>query len=150
MYSSTAWTHNCALRNALGLVRTGGYVLIQVPNCGSFQFERRGPVWFHFDVGRHVNYFTQRSLKRLVVSAGASIIQYRYRSYVDHFNPSILALERSIWDRSHAEEDSRNLAGIRRPSRLENWMSLLGSFALKPERKYGCIVIVVRKERIKS
>jgi SAM-dependent methyltransferase len=134
-----------ALSNALELVGTGGHLVIEVPNCGSFQFENRGPAWFHFDVGRHVNYFTPRALGKLVEGQGATIEQYYYYQYLNYFLPLTLALETSLWDRSHAEEDSGNLARIRRPSKLENWMSLPGSFALKAERKYGCMGIVVRK-----
>jgi SAM-dependent methyltransferase len=134
-----------AIRNVLELVRTGGHLVIEVPNCGSFQFGNRGPAWFHFDVGRHVNYFTRRGLKRLIEGHAAEVVKYFYLQYLDHFTPSRLAHEISLWDRSHKEEDSSNLAGIHMPSKLQNWMSLLGSFALKPERKYGCLGIVVRK-----
>ena len=134
-----------AVRNALQLVRPGGHLVIEVPNCRSFQFASRGPAWFHFDVGRHLNYFTPRGLKRLVEGQSAQVIKYFYRQYLDHFLPSRRALETSLWDRCRAEEDGGNLAGIRRPSRLENWGSLLYSFAMKPERKYGCIGIIARK-----
>jgi len=134
-----------ALSNALELVRTGGHLVIEVPNCGSFQFKNRGPAWRHFDVGRHVSYFTPHGLGRLIEGHAAEVVQYFYRQYLDHFLPSTLAQEIFLWDRSLAEEDSSNLAGIRRPSKRENWMSLLGSFALKSERKYGCVGIVVRK-----
>lgn len=134
-----------ALDNVLGLVRTGGHVVIEVPNCGSFQFAHRGPVWFHFDVGRHVNYFTPRGLTRLLGGRSAEIVKYYYCNYLDYFTASRIALESSVWERSQTEEIHSNLAGVRRPSKLENWMSLLGSFALKPERKYECFGVVVRK-----
>jgi 2-polyprenyl-3-methyl-5-hydroxy-6-metoxy-1,4-benzoquinol methylase len=135
------------VRNALELVRAGGHVVIEVPNCASFQFEIRGPAWFHFDVGRHVNYFTPRALATLIElhGAGAKAVRYYYRKYVEHFTPEAISHEMSLWDRSHIEEISSNLAGIRRPSKLENWMSLLGSFALKPMRKYEAVGIVARK-----
>jgi SAM-dependent methyltransferase len=134
-----------AVNNALTLVKTGGHVLIEVPNCGSFQFARRGPAWFHFDAGRHVNYFTPRGLNRLVEGCGAEFVKYYFRQYVDHFLPSRLDTEILLWDRSFEEQVSSNLAGLRKPSKLENWLSLLGSFAMRPERKYGCLGIVVRK-----
>jgi 2-polyprenyl-3-methyl-5-hydroxy-6-metoxy-1,4-benzoquinol methylase len=133
------------IRNALELLRTGGHLVIEVPNCHSFEFETRGPAWFHFDVGRHVNYFTPSALKRLVTQQAAEVVQFYYYQYVEHFLPGMIVTESSLWDRSHAEEESRNLAGIRRPSRLENWASLLGSFAMKRERKYRCVGIVARK-----
>ncbi len=133
------------MNNAIGLLRVGGHLVVEVPNCGSFQFETRGPAWFHFDVGRHVNYFTKQALQRLVEEHKATLVQVYYCQYLDHFLPVTLATETSIWDRYRAEEDGNNLAGIRRPSRLENWTSLLRSFAMKPERKYRCVGIVARK-----
>ena len=134
-----------AISNALQLVRTGGYLVIEVPNCGSFEFQTRGPAWFHFDVGRHLNYFTQRSLEKLINQQAVDIVQHYYREYVDHFIPSTLAIETSLWDQAH-EECPGNLVGIRRPSRLENWLSLARSVALTPERKYRCVGIVARKK----
>lgn len=132
--------------NALEILRPGGHLVVEVPNCHSFQFEARGPAWFHFDVGRHVNYFTLHALERLVEQQAAKVMQYYYYAYVDHFLPSTLAIESSLWKRSHTEEDSSNLLGIRKPSGLENWISLLSSFAMKPERKYQCVGVVARKE----
>jgi len=135
------------IRNALQLVRAGGHVVIDVPNCTSFQFAIRGPACFQFDVGRHVNYCTPRALATLIEQhgAGAEAVRFYYRKYVDHFTPKAISHEMSLFDRSHIEEISGNLAGIRRPSKLENWMSLLGSFALKPMRKYDAVGIVARK-----
>jgi SAM-dependent methyltransferase len=134
-----------AVHNAFQLVRPGGYLVIDVPNCGSFQFANRGPAWFHFDVGRHVNYFTTRGLSRLIEGHPVESIKFYYRQYLDHFLPSRLAIESSLWERCSAEEDSSNLIGIRRPSNLENWWSLLQSFAMRPEHKYGCMGIIARK-----
>ena len=132
------------INSALELVRSGGHLVIEVPNCHSFQFETRGPAWFHFDVGRHVNYFTPHALERLIAKKSADVIQFYYRQYLDHFSPSRLAIECSLWDQSERDEPG-SLAGVRRPSSLENWKSLLGSFAMKPERKYGCVGVVARK-----
>jgi hypothetical protein len=75
-----------------------------------------------------------------------TIARYYDHQYLEHFLPLTLAIETSLWNRAHAEQASGNLADIRRPSKLENWMSLLGSFAMKPERKYRWVGAVVRKE----
>ncbi len=56
---------NLAIRNALGLLRPDGFLVIEVPNCSCFQFQCRGVIWFHSDPGRHVNYFTPGSLRKL-------------------------------------------------------------------------------------
>ena len=132
---------------ALELLRTGGHVVIEVPNCASFEFAVRGPAWCHFDVGRHVNYFTPRAVATLIEKhgAGAQVVRSYYRKYVEHFRPATISQETALWDRSHKEEVGSNLTGIRRPSKLESWMNLLGSFALKRERKYEAVGIVVRK-----
>jgi SAM-dependent methyltransferase len=134
-----------AVGNALGLVRDGGRVVIEVPNCDSFQFATRGPTWFHFDVGRHVNYFTPRALARLLERQGAVVETHYYYAYLDHFLPERLDIEAAIWDRRHAEGPGENLAGVPRPSRTENWMSLFRSARLRPQHKYECQGIVARK-----
>jgi SAM-dependent methyltransferase len=135
------------IKNALELVRPGGHVVIEVPNCASFQFATRGPAWFHFDVGRHVNYFTPRALAKLIENhgAGAQTVRYYYRKYVDYFLQGTIKDELSLWDRTHQDDIGKSLADIRRPSRLENWMSLLTSFHLEPTRKYEAVIIVIRK-----
>lgn len=134
-----------AIRNALGLLRDGGHLVIEVPNCGSYQFAVRGPAWYHFDPGRHVNYFSRGSLKTLVEGYGAKIVRYFYSQYLTHFTPTRVLCEASGWDQCLVEDCRENLEGIRRPSRLENWRGLVESCALKAERKYECLGIVARR-----
>ena len=134
-----------AVRNALGLVRPGGYLAIEVPNCGSFQFQQRGPVWFHFDAGRHLNYFTKRSLERVFEHFPVEVTRFWYCQYQNHFHPARLAAELASWNALHAEQHEIDVSGIRKPSRMNNWLSLARTWALEPQRKYGCIGILVRK-----
>jgi SAM-dependent methyltransferase len=136
------------ISNALELLRTGGHLVMEVPNCSSFQYETRGPAWSHFDVGRHVNYFTPGALQRLIGghSTGVEVVRYYYRKYVEHFLPATLDHETRLWDRAYREEVGHNLAGVLRPSKSQSWMSLVRSFALKQERKYEAVGIVVRKK----
>ncbi len=51
-----------ALRNAFELLRPGGYLAIEVPNNEAIFAEQLGPAWFNCDAGRHLNFFTAKSL----------------------------------------------------------------------------------------
>ena len=134
-----------AVRNALGLIRNAGYLVVVVPNCSCFQFATRGPAWYHFDVGRHVNYFTSQALATLVERHEAVVTNYFYYSYLDHFLPPRLECETAIWDRQTKEQCPENLVDIPRPSKLRNWSSLFQSSRLRQERKYECLGIVARR-----
>jgi SAM-dependent methyltransferase len=50
-----------AIRQAAGLVRPGGYLVVEVPNNGSLFARTYGPSWFHADYGRHLNFFSNRA-----------------------------------------------------------------------------------------
>jgi SAM-dependent methyltransferase len=134
-----------AVANALRLARAGGRVIIEVPNCASFAWAERGPAWFHFDVGRHVNYFTPRALARLLERQGAVVESAFFYAYLVHFLPGRIATEAALWDLRAGDGPAANLEGIARPSRAAAWRGLFRSAALAPERKYECQGIIARK-----
>lgn len=72
-----------ALRRARGLLQTGGYLLLSVPNVGHWSVvEDLLAGEFHYlPAGilctTHVRFFTQRALEHLVAEAGFEIVQWR-------------------------------------------------------------------------
>jgi SAM-dependent methyltransferase len=58
------------LRAAHALLRSGGLILISLPNFGSWQARRFGADWFHLDLPRHRSHFTALGLDELMRRAG--------------------------------------------------------------------------------
>jgi SAM-dependent methyltransferase len=59
-----------ALGRAGEALRSGGWVLISVPNFGSWQRHRFGSRWYHLDLPRHRVHFTADALRRALERAG--------------------------------------------------------------------------------
>ncbi|HLG14587.1 MAG TPA: class I SAM-dependent methyltransferase [Blastocatellia bacterium] len=58
------------LLEARRVVRTGGTIIVQVPNVASYQARLFGPDWFALDVPRHRYHFTKRTLDLLMAECG--------------------------------------------------------------------------------
>ena len=58
-----------------GNLNEDGVMVIEVPNFGSWQSKWAGRRWLHLDIPRHVNHFTDDSLKMLVEKSGLQIIK---------------------------------------------------------------------------
>jgi len=63
------------LLRARELVRSGGLLVVAVPNFDSWQRRRFGGDWFHLDLPRHRSHFTPAGLERLLVSAGFESVE---------------------------------------------------------------------------
>jgi SAM-dependent methyltransferase len=135
-----------AVRSALSLLRPEGFLFIDVPNCGSFQFRDRGLVWFHADPGRHVNYFTIGALRRLLARENATELGTYYCQYLDHFLDYRIDLERLNWEGKRQSLDASHLEGLPPVSRLRLLGTLLRTCALPPDRKYGIVGVIARRE----
>ncbi|MEA3367741.1 MAG: class I SAM-dependent methyltransferase, partial [Planctomycetota bacterium] len=58
------------LRTARHLLRTGGYLMVIVPNFASLAADWFGSAWYGLDVPRHLTHFTQATLARHLEAAG--------------------------------------------------------------------------------
>jgi SAM-dependent methyltransferase len=61
-------------------LKTGGLLIAEVPNFGSWQSRLAGDKWLHLDVPRHLNHFTDVSFEKLLNKVGCSIIKKEYFS----------------------------------------------------------------------
>ncbi len=52
------------------ILKPGGYLLVAVPNFGSWEARWAGKSWFHLDVPRHLTHFTPRTLRPALKRAG--------------------------------------------------------------------------------
>lgn len=62
-----------ALERILELLKTGGYLVMSMPNQESWQAKALGPAWFHLDPPRHLYGFGPRSISRLLRKKGFRI-----------------------------------------------------------------------------
>jgi SAM-dependent methyltransferase len=60
------------------LLRSGGALLVSVPNFGSPEARLAGPGWFHLDAPRHLVHFTPGSLAALLEGAGLETLDSRF------------------------------------------------------------------------
>ena len=60
-----------AVSNAVSLLKPNGLLVIDVPNMDCVGFKKYGPVWWHTDAGRHLQFLTKASLTMLLVQARA-------------------------------------------------------------------------------
>jgi hypothetical protein len=77
-----------AVANASSLLSDNGLFVIDVPNMGCVGFDKYGPAWWHADVGRHLQFFTQASLTALLASASLCPVKWEYQGFVSQFTNS--------------------------------------------------------------
>jgi SAM-dependent methyltransferase len=63
------------LRAAANRLKSGGMLLIAIPNIASLQAKRLGNKWFHLDAPRHLFFWSPQDLARLVTEFGLHTVQ---------------------------------------------------------------------------
>jgi SAM-dependent methyltransferase len=134
-----------ALCNAHRLLLPGGSLLVEVPNFGAYSARRYGPSWSLCNVGRHLNFFTEKSLTRLFVETDYEIKDILYRQYVPQFESSRLILEQEKWDRLYANLEGAESRSPPRKSTADLWTGLAGTTFVHPSRKYEILAIMGTK-----
>lgn len=99
-----------ALSNAKRLLAPEGTAVIEVPNNAAAGFEMYGPGWFFADIPRHLQFFTEKSLRIALENAGLRVIRVYYTGYTRQFLPQWLAAQRQIRAKIGIEKD-REWAG---------------------------------------
>lgn len=130
---------NAAIGNASKLLRTGGLILVEVPNNAARAFGILAGEWPWADVPRHLNFFTRRSLEAILRRHGFEPQLVAYRGFTRHFSRDWIRSEDRI-RRIFAAAEARPDPGPR--SEWERWCDLIrGAFAA-PELKYDSIRVV--------
>ena len=76
---------HAALRSAVSILADDGTLVIEVPNCASLGFRTYGANWPWVDVPRHLTFFTEASLRRLLEAAGLRTNGVYYLGYTRQF-----------------------------------------------------------------
>ncbi|MDO9525932.1 MAG: class I SAM-dependent methyltransferase [Gemmobacter sp.] len=70
-----------ALRNAAELLKPGGILVVETPNNAALGLRQQGANWFWLDVPRHLNFFTEDSLRAFASRAGLKVTACEYWGY---------------------------------------------------------------------
>ena len=133
-----------ALENAASLLRPGGTLMAEVPNHECVGFQLSGPAWFHSDAGRHLHFFTRRSLEAAVRQVGLTPFRTSFVGYSRQY--LWLEAEQQVWDGLYRDRQDPD-AGFptpARPTRARNWKLLARTLLAPPENKYDSVRVYAR------
>jgi SAM-dependent methyltransferase len=134
-----------ALGQAADLLAEGGLLVVETPNNDAEGLRRSGLLWPWLDVPRHLNFFTERSLRELSEGLGLKVLECQFRGYTRQFNARWIHREasiREIYDRkTDGLSNGRPVLGS--PHRGANAWQLLATTAwASARRKYDSVRIV--------
>jgi SAM-dependent methyltransferase len=134
-----------AVRNAAKLLRPGGKLFCEVPNNESMIAEQSKLSWEHLDIPRHINFFSEKTLRKLMAAAGLTTSRTYFGGYTRYFGESYIATEQRIHDRLAAigtNSSTRNSPALA-------W-KLLTKTALAPAvRKYDSVGLVAAEIKMR-
>jgi 2-polyprenyl-3-methyl-5-hydroxy-6-metoxy-1,4-benzoquinol methylase len=136
-----------AIRNALSLTNKDGFVVVETPNNSATAYQVYGSCWLHLDVPRHLNFFTEQSLRLACVQAGGEVIDVEFRGYTRQFLGDIIRQQEQIWKRFSAKRNGTSVANgtMREPTTGRAWQLLLRTAFADEKRKYDSVRTIVRK-----
>jgi SAM-dependent methyltransferase len=135
-----------AIRNAAGLLGDDGWLIVEVPNADSISARRSGVSWFHTDAGRHVNFFTVRSLARIAGLGSLCVTRWLYGAYTVQFSNERMLAEQEIWDCLYTRKRGWSTGQrSRRASRLGLWWTLALSAFAGASKRYDVVGFVACK-----
>jgi SAM-dependent methyltransferase len=133
-----------AIGNATKLLKPGGHIWIDVPNFASRAFDLMGPAWFHADAGRHLHFFSGRSLAEIMRQTGLEIREVHHFGYSRQFYWT--RVERDLWLRLY--RNSREALRYDAPP-LPGTLSKLRLLALtlfaEPGKRHDSVRVIARK-----
>jgi len=87
-----------AVREAAKLLKPGGRLFCEVPNNEAMIAHQSNLSWEHLDIPRHINFFREKTLCKLVERAGLSVSRTYFSGYTRYFGESYIATEQRIHD----------------------------------------------------
>jgi SAM-dependent methyltransferase len=131
-----------ALRNANRLIKTGGCLLVEVPNHNALSARRLGPAWCLWKAESDLSFFTHASLSRLMEIAGYHVKEIVYRRYIPQFTRLQMITEQEQWDRLYGNFPEVDQTSPPRNSPADLWISLFRTMMLGPAKKFEIVGII--------
>lgn len=94
-----------ALQQASDVLSGEGTLIVEVPNNNALGRTLKKDNWHWLDVPRHLNFFTERSLRAICGRAGLKVQRIEYRGYCRQFDERWIAAEALIEARHQGRED---------------------------------------------
>jgi 2-polyprenyl-3-methyl-5-hydroxy-6-metoxy-1,4-benzoquinol methylase len=131
-----------SIMNAKGLVKSGGLIVVDVPNmdCLGFKFYRQA--WYHTDAGRHLHFFSLRSLSALFRSAGLVPFKVEYCGFTGQFTPGWISAMGEVWDNLFAQSPA--VSTPPRPSLARSTLYLAVALLATHRLKYDVVRVYAR------
>lgn len=113
-----------SLARIRALLRPDGFLVVEVPNIGSWYARAFGDIWFHYDVPRHLYHFDPATLRRMLETSGFAIerqttrnLQYDAFGAVQSALNAVLRRRNLLNDFNTGEVVARDLLSGGRPVR---------------------------------
>jgi len=120
-----------ALSNVGKILTPQGTLVIEVPNIGAAGFSRFRALWPWTDIPRHLNFFTERALRRALAMSGFDVKRAIYVGYARQFRPEWIRMQERVWER---------IGAGRKPNfRLASWGLLLRTAFAPNATKYDSV-----------
>ena len=120
-----------ALANVWHILEPIGTLVIEVPNNDALGFSKFGPIWPWTDIPRHLNFFTERSLRAALWASGFSVTQVNYVGYARQFQSEWIRTQELM----HAQIGSPPQPNFRRAA----WMLLFRTAWAPAGTKYDSL-----------
>jgi 2-polyprenyl-3-methyl-5-hydroxy-6-metoxy-1,4-benzoquinol methylase len=120
-----------AINNASSLLSDHGTLVIEVPNNEAIGFQMFNEVWPWTDIPRHLNFFTEDSLVKLLANQGFKVRKVHHVGFSRQFSNEWISMQVDI---GSGLPDS-----TRRNFDFAAWTLLARSGFAKPSRKYDSI-----------
>ena len=132
-----------ALRNAAALLEPGGVLMVETPNNAATGLKQQGANWFWLDVPRHLNFFTEASLRGFAKAAGLTVERCEYWGYARQMLEGWLESQALIT--ACMEGRGTATAADMARQRRQAW-ALMARTALAPAAaKYDSVRLICRK-----
>lgn len=125
-----------ALKNLRDICAPTGKLLIEVPNHECFGFAKYGPAWFHTDAGRHIHFFSAKSLTELLASTGWQAVEASYLSFSRQFSRDWISSMQDVWDSLY---DTQSNGVTQRPRQLDRITDLFSCAWRSRAERYDVI-----------
>lgn len=132
-----------AAKNAASFLNDDGFLFIEVPNIRCLDARVSILEWPHLDIPRHLNHFSEKSLRRTIEKADLSVDFITFAHFNRQFQKSWLEFGKPI--RSHFNTTNQVSGSLKQLGFLYS-CGLLAATAFAPKSaKYDSIIVVAKK-----